>query len=263
MGPYAYHKRPFATFELVQCDRMCKCTPRMTPRPRESRGPSGVRSPEPPRPSERPSPLNVTADKTIDPLERTRRITRIAVIAALYAATTLVCMLFLGGLAWGPIQFRLSEALCVLALFTSEAIPGLTLGCALANLANIPLSGIGMLGMLDVVFGSLASALGALFCWRMRRRPGVAVLGPVLSNALIVPAYLPLMLQGLGFYTIPFTSISLDGAYLPMYLFGVLAVGIGEAVVIYALGLPLARSLATTPLAGWLGTDAPGAASEG
>ena len=149
---------------------------------------------------------------TTDSLARTQRITRVAVIAALYASTTLICMLFLGGLAWGPVQFRLSEALCVLALFTPDAIIGLTLGCAIANLANIALSGLGMLGMLDVVFGSLASLLGAIVCWRLRDRPMVALLGPVLANALIVPAYLPLMLQGLGFYTIPFTSISLDGA---------------------------------------------------
>ena len=182
-------------------------------------------------------------------LERSERITHIAVIAALYAATTLACMLFLGGLAWGPVQFRLSEALCVLALFTPQAIPGLALGCAIANLVNIPLSGVGALGLLDVVFGSLASAIGATVCWRLRDRPALALLGPVLANALIVPAYLPLMLQGLGFYAIPFTSISLDGAYLPMYLFGMVATGIGEAVVIYALGLPLTRALGATPLA--------------
>lgn len=182
-------------------------------------------------------------------LARTERITHIAVIAALYAATTLACMLFLGGLAWGPVQFRLSEALCVLGIFTPDAIPGLALGCVIANLINIPLSGVGTLGLLDVVFGSLASAIGAVVCWRLRDRPALAVLGPVLANAIIVPAYLPLMLQGLGFYTIPFTSISLDGAYLPMYLFGFVATGIGEAVVLYALSLPLAKALEATPLA--------------
>ena len=188
-------------------------------------------------------------------LARTERITHIAVIAALYAATTLACMLFLGGLAWGPVQFRLSEALCVLALFTPDSIPGLALGCAIANLVNIPLSGVGTLGLLDVVFGSLASAIGAIVCWRLRERPALAVLGPVLANAVIVPAYLPLMLQGLGFYTIPFTSISLDGAYLPMYLFGFVATGIGEAVVLYALGLPLASALKATPLAQRLSSE--------
>ena len=176
----------------------------------------------------------------------TRNIARTGVIAAAYAACTLIALLFLGSLAWGPIQFRVSEALCVLALFTPAAIPGLTLGCAIANIANIVLSGTGMLGLLDVVFGSLATCAGAAFSWKMRRHPLVALAGPVISNALIVPAYLPLLLKGIGFYTIPFTSISLESSYVLMYLFGLVATGLGEAVIMYALGYPLYRSLAKT-----------------
>ena len=173
---------------------------------------------------------------------------RVGVIAAAYAACTLIALLFLGSLAWGPIQFRVSEALCVLALFTPAAIPGLTLGCVIANVMNIVISGTGMLGMLDVVFGSLATFAGALFTWKMRRHPLVALAGPVLANALIVPAYLPLLLQGVGFYTIPFTTISLDNSWLFMYLFGLVTTGLGEAVIMYVLGYPLARSLAKTPM---------------
>lgn len=188
----------------------------------------------------------------------TQRVARVGVIAAAYAALTLFALLFLGSLAWGPVQFRVSEALCVLALFTSDAIPGLALGCALANLANIALSGTGMLGMLDVVFGTLATALGAWFTWHNRRRPALALAGPVIANALIVPAYLPLLLQGIGFYTIPFTNIAIDGAYPAMYAFGLVATGLGEAVVMYALGMPLFRALSATPLPTWLGSHLPG-----
>ena len=184
-----------------------------------------------------------------------RRVAHVGMIAATYAALTLVALLFLQSLAWGPVQFRVSEAVCVLALFTADAIPGLALGCTIANLANIVLSGTGMLGMLDVVFGTLATALGAWFTWRNRRRPALALLGPVVANALIVPAYLPLMLQGIGFYTIPFTNIALDGAYPAMYAFGLLATGAGEAVVMYVLGLPLARALRKTPLPRQLGAS--------
>lgn len=180
---------------------------------------------------------------------RARRVARVGMIAATYAALTLVALLFLGGLAWGPVQLRVSEALVVLALYTPDAIGGLALGCAIANVANIALSGTGALGLLDVVFGTLATALGAAFTWRMRSRRGLALAGPVVANGLIVPAYLPLMLQGLGFYTIPFTNVSLDGAYLPMYLFGLVATAIGEAIVVYALGLPLSRALDKTPVA--------------
>ena len=176
-----------------------------------------------------------------------RRTVRVGMIAAAYAALTLATLLFLGSLAWGPVQFRVSEALCALALFTPAAVPGLTLGCAIANVANIALSGTGMLGLLDVVFGSAATFAGALFTWKMRRHPLVALAGPVLANALIVPAYLPILLQATGFYTIPFTSISLDGAWPLMYLFGLVSTGVGEAVIMYVLGYPLARSLARAP----------------
>ena len=178
---------------------------------------------------------------------KSNEIAQVGVIAAVYAACTLIALLFLGSLAWGPVQFRVSEALCVLALFTPAAVPGLTLGCAIANIANIAFSGTGMLGLLDVIFGSLATCAGAAFTWKMRGRPAVALAGPVIANALIVPAYLPILLQTTGFYTIPFTSISLDGAWPFMYLFGLVATGVGEAVIMYVLGYPLGKSLARTP----------------
>lgn len=171
------------------------------------------------------------------------RISRIALIAAAYAALTLLALLVLSGLAWGPVQFRISEAVVVLALFTPDAIPGLALGCVLANLINLVLTGTGALGLFDVVFGSLATLIGAWFSYKFRDKPALALLGPVIANALIVPAYLPFLLQGMGFYTIPFTGIDLDGMYLYMYLFGMIATGIGEAVVLYVLGLPLYQAL--------------------
>ena len=171
--------------------------------------------------------------------ERALYIAQTGLTAAVYAAATLLCLLLLQGLAWGPIQFRISEALCVVAVLMAPAVPGLTLGCIIANLINVALTGTGMLGMLDVVFGSLATLLGALWCRRFADKPKLAVAGFVIFNALIVPAYLPILLQGLGFYTIPFTNISLDGSYPLMYLFGLVATGIGEAAVIYLLGMPL------------------------
>ena len=177
---------------------------------------------------------------------RSARVITIAetgLVAAVYAACTLVALLLLQGLAWGPIQFRISEALVVLAVLTPSAVPGLTIGCIIANLASLVINGTGALGLLDVVFGSLATFLGAVWCCTCANKPKLALLGPVVTNALIVPAYLPLLLQGMGFYTIPFTSIDLDGAYVPMYLFGLIATGIGEACVVYILGLPLLAAL--------------------
>ncbi len=172
---------------------------------------------------------------------------RAGMIAAVYGALTILCLTLLQGLAWGPIQLRLSEAVCVLALFTPAGVPGLTIGCFLANLMGIALNGTGVFGLLDVVFGSLATLLGALWMRRFRKRVGLALLGPVLANALVVAAYLPVILMGFGFYTIPFTDISLDGAYPLMYLFGFITIGIGEAIVVYGLGLPLYKALKNTP----------------
>jgi uncharacterized membrane protein len=169
-------------------------------------------------------------------------------IAAVYAALTVLCLTLLQGLAWGPVQLRLSEAVCVLAVLTPAAVPGLTIGCIIANLVGIAVNGTGALGLLDVLFGSLATLLGALWMRKFRTRVGIALLGPVLANALIVPAYLPVILAAFGFYTIPFTSIDLAGSWPLMYLFGFLAIGAGEALVVYALGLPLLRALRATRL---------------
>ena len=179
-------------------------------------------------------------------VNKTTRLARIGMIAAVYAAATSIALVFLSGFAWGPVQFRISEALVVLALFTADAVPGLALGCVIANIANIVLSGSGAFVLFDVVSGSLATLVGAWITWRLRKRPRLALLGPVLANAFIVPAYLPVILAGLGFYTIPFTSISLEGSYAFMYLFGFIAIGVGEAVVLYLLGLPLATVLSKT-----------------
>lgn len=173
----------------------------------------------------------------------TRLIARTGMIAAVYAALTILALTLLQGLAWGPIQLRISEAVCVLALLTRAGIPGLTIGCIIANLVGIALTGSGALGLLDVVCGSLATFLGAFWAWKLRERPNIALLGPVIANALIVAAYLPLMLAAYGFYTVPFTEISLVDSYPLMYFFGVVAIGIGEAIVVYALGLPLLKAL--------------------
>lgn len=191
-----------------------------------------------------------------------RTIARAGLIAAVYGALTILAMQFLSFLAIGPVQFRLSEAATVLALFTPAAIPGLAVGSVVANLYALVVLG-NPLAMLDVVFGSLGTLLGAVWTWRFRKRPALALLGPVVSNALIVPAYLPFMLKGLGLYKVPFTSVDLEGHYLPMYLFGVAFVALGQAVVVYALGLPLAMSLKRLGLAERLGAEQTGKTDAG
>lgn len=146
-----------------------------------------------------------------------------------------------GPIAFGPVQLRLSEAITVLAVFTPAAVPGLCLGSVIAN--GFMVGQFGILAMLDVVFGSLGTLLGAVWTWRLRGRPLLALAGPVVTNALIVPAYLPAMLAGLGFYRIPVLGLDLSSNWPAMYAFGVASVGLGEALVVYALGWPLFAAL--------------------
>lgn len=175
-------------------------------------------------------------------MSRTRHIAQAGVIAAIYAAFTLVAIQT--PLGYGPVQLRVSEAITVLACLTPAAVPGLWAGTLIANAWM--LSSMGALGLLDVVFGSLATLAGAAWTWRERARPARALAGPVVANALIVPAYLPVMLgavAGVDFYQIEALGIDASGSWIAMYLFGVVTVGVGEAVVVYGLGLPLLAAL--------------------
>lgn len=110
-----------------------------------------------------------------------------ALIGALYCAVTLLSVPF--GLAIGPFEIRLSETLVCLPIFTPAAVPGLTLGCLLANL----LAGG---HILDIIFGTLATLLGALGTRLFRSRPAPALACPILANTLIVP---PILYFAYGF----------------------------------------------------------------
>lgn len=174
-------------------------------------------------------------------MRRSRYIAQAGTIAAVYAVLTLAVLQLPSQLGWGLVQFRVSEAVTVVALFTPAGVPGLAVGTVVAN--AFMLTQVGPLGLLDVVFGSIGSLLGAIWMWRLRERPLVALAGPVIANALIVPAYLPILLKGFGLYEVPLLGIDLEGHWLGMYLLGVLAIGIGEAVVVYGVGLPLYAGL--------------------
>jgi uncharacterized membrane protein len=103
-------------------------------------------------------------------------ITQGAVIAALYVVLTLV----FAPISFGPVQVRIAEALCILPMFTPAAIPGLFIGCLLANLIG---GGI----MLDVIFGSLATLIGAVLGYLLRSNRWLVPLPAVLANTIIVP----------------------------------------------------------------------------
>lgn len=150
-----------------------------------------------------------------------------AVIAALYAVLTYVAAAV--NLAYGPVQFRFSEALTVLPVFTPAAIPGLTLGCVIANLGS-------PLGVVDWVFGPLATYL--VRDVKVKGLPILAPLPPVITNVVIVGFELACLSDagtfGLGNFTWAAFGTS------------ALSVGIGELVVCYVLGLPLILALERT-----------------
>lgn len=101
-----------------------------------------------------------------------------AMIAAMYVALTMLSNAF--GLASGVIQVRISEALTILPYFTGAAIPGLFVGCLISNI----LAG----GVIwDVIFGSLATLIGAVVTYWLRKYKWLAPVPPIVSNMLIVP----------------------------------------------------------------------------
>lgn len=109
---------------------------------------------------------------------KTAYVARASMIAALYVVLTYVCSLL--GLSNGAVQLRFSEALTILPIFMPSAVPGLFVGCILSNL----LTGA---AIWDVVFGSIATLIGAYFTRRLRRFPTLALLPPIAANTLILP----------------------------------------------------------------------------
>ena len=150
-----------------------------------------------------------------------QKLCRAAVIGALYAAVTLL----LAPISYGNLQCRVSEALCILPWFFPETAWGLFAGCLLANL-------LGGNGPLDIVFGSLATLFACLATARLKPR-GLALLPPVVVNAVMVGAMLAYVITPDAFW-----------ASFPVFA---LEVGVGEAVAMYVLGLPLSYLLERIP----------------
>lgn len=135
-----------------------------------------------------------------------------AMIAALYVVVTLLGASF----AYGQVQVRLSEALTILPVFTPAAIPGVFLGCLISNT-------LGGCILPDIILGSLATLIGAVFTWKLRSRSKyLAPLPPIIANVLVVPFVLK---YG---YMMPFP--------IPLMM---LTVGIGEIISCGILGLLL------------------------
>ena len=117
-------------------------------------------------------------------MKRSIHISQGALIAALYVILTEVSALF--GLSGGVIQLRLSEALCILPMYFPSAVPGLFIGCIISNI----LTGC---AIWDIVFGSLATLIGAVGTYLLRRHKCLVTIPPVIANVLIVPPVLKLV----------------------------------------------------------------------
>lgn len=160
-----------------------------------------------------------------------------AVIAALYAVLTVGQNVILPGTASMAVQFRAAEALTILALYTPAAIPGLTVGCVIANISSVTAG----LGFYDMIFGSIASLLAALTMYalkdvRIKGLPVLAALMPAIFNGLIV-----------GFEIDFFFIGNLSFNFVDFLIQGGL-VALGELGVLIVLGLPFSVLIEKTQL---------------
>jgi len=154
----------------------------------------------------------------------TRKIAFAGVIAALYAALTIA----LSSIAYGPIQFRIAEALCILPFFFPFSVWGIFVGCIVANLISpYPL---------DIVVGAVASLLAALCTMQIGKMgkkriwvKALACLPPVVINAIFIGALIAYYMVSAG------EAI----AFLPAFITNGIQVGFGQFVVLYAVGFPL------------------------
>ena len=138
------------------------------------------------------------------------------VIAALYSAMTLT----LAPISYGIVQLRVSEVLTVLPAFSKKSVWGITIGCLVSNYFGMAFSGSA--GIIDVIFGTLATFLAAICSYLARKNKWLVPLFPTLFNGIIVGGYL---------HFIAFKTVNL---FLCMLL-----VALGEGIVTYALGIPL------------------------
>ena len=150
-------------------------------------------------------------------MNKTSRLARIALISAAYVVLTLA----FPPLSYGPIQLRISEAMCILPFFMVDAVWGLTIGCFLANVIGVS---FGMTLPWDVLIGTLATFIAAYMTSKIKIK-WLLPLPAVVVNAIMVGVML--------------TYIILDGAESIPLWYNILTVFAGQAIVCYGLGLPL------------------------
>lgn len=159
-------------------------------------------------------------------MNKTNRLVRAAMIAAVYVVISLV----FAPLAYGAIQVRFSEALTLLPIFTPDAIIGVTLGCFVTNMIGS--------SPIDMVVGTLATLVAAIMTYKLRNirtkgLPFVAALPPILINALVI-----------GF---EITFLFSEVQTLPILFFNILTVGIGQVISCGIIGVILSKFIDANP----------------
>lgn len=160
---------------------------------------------------------------------KTTKLSRGALVAALYVA---MCFIF-KPISYSALQFRLAEILVVLPIFIPEAIYGLFIGCFLSNLL-----GGASIALFDTVLGSLTTLLSAYLTYKIFKKTDkmfLSLIPPVILNALIVGTYVPFIYP-----------VSDSASLAILVLSSIASVFIGEAVVVYFIGLPFAKALKKT-----------------
>ena len=163
-----------------------------------------------------------------DNKKKIRLVVYSGIIAALYVVLTLPMAQF----AYGPIQFRLAEVLTVLPGFAAGYIPGVSLGCFLANLLN-PSN----LGPVDIIGGTVATILAGIFS-RMfgKKNKLLAIIPPIVLNGIIVGGYLPFLLVDAG------SEVTVTAVLISMA-----EVAASEAVLLIVIGIPFIILINKTP----------------
>lgn len=163
--------------------------------------------------------------------KRIRFLVESSIVAAAYAALTLAIY----PLSYGALQFRFSEALTILPVFTPAAIPGLTIGCFIANI-------VGPYSWIDAVFGTFATFVASICTYltrniKFKNLPLLSLIFPVIFNAIIIGLEINIFFLPAG------EVFTFSG-----FLISALWVGLGELVVCYLLGTPLYAAINKTKI---------------
>ena len=171
-------------------------------------------------------------DRSIRQSQNRKRIKFIVfngIVAALYVVFTAP----FANIAYGPIQVRIAEVMTVFPIFSWGMIPGVTLGCFIANLINP-----GNLGPVDIIGGTLATLIAGILSYMLgKKNVWLGLMPPVLVNGIIVGGYLPFLLMDQG------STVTVQAVLISM-----LSVAGSEAVLLIVIGIPLILVMEKTGL---------------